>query len=239
MFEIFHRGRYSLLGIVVLAVLAGSVTKVGQSSFSEEQAMAAVPPALDDEVVLPSRVSAAMDRTASALDRSESRIDDQQYGSAAASLSALEADLVRTYNAANVQFHAPPTDPEAEATPGPSSVIALLTLEQWAITRLAGLYDRITDPIVLNRLGSALNTALTKRDRMLNAVLKLNPVGAGAAYADGMADSLEGYADEVANLSEAQKFDRLTTSAREALTNALSRSQAAAAKVNAAFGGAD
>ena len=118
-------------------------------------------------------------------------------------------------------------------------MLAVLTLEQWAITRLAGLYDSVTDPIVLNRLSSALNTALTKRNRMLNAVLKLDPEGAGADYADGMADSLDGYADEVANVTEALDVDRLTTSARAALQNALSRSQAAADKVNAAFGGAD
>jgi hypothetical protein len=235
MVRILFSGRSLLLvGVVVVALLAVSV-----SSYSEKPVMAAVPPVLDDDVVLPSRVSAAMDRTASALDRSESRIDDQQYGLAAASLSALDADLVRTHRAANVQFHAPPPDPEAEATPGPSSVLAVLTLEQWAITRLAGLYDSVSDPIVLNRLSSALNTALTKRNRMLNAVLKLDPEGAGADYADGMADSLDGYADEVANLTEALDVDRLTPSARAALQNALLRSQAAADKMNAAFGGAD
>jgi len=54
-----------------------------------------------------------------------------------------------------------------------------------------------------------------------------------------MADSLDGYADEVANLTEALNVDRLTTSAQAALQNALTRSQATADKVNAAFGGAD
>ena len=232
--RVFSTGRFFVLGLVVLALIGVSVP-----SFAEKPVLAAVPPAMDDEVVLPSRVGAAMDRLASALDRSESRIDDQQYGLAAASLSALDANLIRTHRAANVQFHAPPPDPEAEATPGPSSVLAVLGLEQWAITRLAGLYDSVSDPIVLNRLSTALNTALTKRARMLDAVLKLNPMGAGAPYADGMADSLDGYADEVANLTEALALDRLTTSARAALENALARSQAAADKVNAAFGGAD
>ena len=234
MAQVVSNGRFLLLGLFVLGLIGLSIP-----ALSQKPAAAAVPPAMDDEVVLPSRVGAAMDRTASALDRSESRIDDQQYGSAAASLSALDADLVRTHRAANIQFHAPPPDPEAEATPGPSSVLAVLTLEQWTITRLAGLYDSLTDPIILNRLSSALNTALTKRDKMLNAVLKLNPEGAGLPYADGMADSLDGYADEVANLTEALNVDRLTTSARAALQNALTRSQATADKVNAAFGGAD
>lgn len=234
MVEIFHRRRYLIFGMVVLALLVAWATSV-----SEKPVMAAVPPAIDDDVVLPSRVSAAMDRTASALDRAEARVDDQEYDLAVAALSALDADLVRTHRAANAQLHAPPPDPEAETTPGPASVIAVLTLEQWAITRLAGLYDSVNDPVVLNRIGSALNTALAKRDRMLNAVIALNPEGAGADYADGMADSLDGYADEVANVTEALKVDRLTTSAREALTNTLARSKSAAAKVNAAFGGGD
>ena len=122
---------------------------------------------------------------------------------------------------------------------GPDSVTAVLKLEQVAITRLAGLYDTVADPVVLNRIGSAMDVALTMRDRMLNAVIALNPEGAGLAYADGMADSVDGYTDEVANLTEALKVDRLTTSARSALANALSRSQAAAAKVTAAFGGGE
>ena len=232
--ETLHRTRFLLGAAVALALVAAAVV-----SFSNERGVAANPPALDDEIVLPSRVGAAYDRTASALDRSEANVDDQQYGSAAASLSALDADLVRLHRAARAQFLAPPPDPEAEATPGPDSVLATLGLEQWAITRLAGLYDTVADPVIINRLSTALNTALTRRQRMLNAVIGLDPEGAGAAYADGMADSLAGYADEVANLTEALKVDRLTTSARDALTNALSRSQAAADDVNAAFGGGD
>lgn len=131
-----------------------------------------------------------------------------------------------------------PIDPEAEVTPGPDSVLAVLGLEQAAITRLAGLYDTVTDPVVLNRIGGAMDVALTKRDRLLDKVINLRP-GKAAAYADGMADTVDGYADEVSNLTEALKVDHLTTSARSALTNALSRSQAAAAKVTAAFGGGE
>ena len=89
MAQVVSNGRYLLLGLFVLGLIALSIP-----ALSQKPATAAVPPAMDDEVVLPSRVGAAMDRTASALDRSESRIDDQQYGSAAASLSALDADLV-------------------------------------------------------------------------------------------------------------------------------------------------
>jgi len=235
MTEVFNRARLVLWSIVVCGL---AVAVLALTHAAEGTASTAPPQVLDPEVILPSRVGAALERSLSALDRSGARVDDLQYGAAAVSLAALSADLVRAHRAAWEQLRAP-ADPEAEATPGPDSVIAVLALEQFAITRLAGLYDTVEDPVVLNRIGDALNTAFAKRSRMLNAVIALNPEGAGALYADGMADSVDGYNDEVANLTEALQVDRLSTSARSALTNALARSQADAAKVVAAFGGAD
>ena len=235
-----HRNRLALWGIVVVGLLAAALIVLGRpddGSAQKTSQIAAAPP-LDPEVILPARVDAALGRSLSALDRAEARVDDRQYGTAAVSLSALGADLNRAHRAAWVQLRAP-VDPESESTAGPDSVIANLIVEQSAITRLAGLYDTVTDPAVLNRLGGAMNVALTKRDVMLNAVIALDPEGAGAAYADPMADSVDGYTDEVACLTEALKADRLTTSARAALTNALARSKATAAKVLAAFGGGD
>jgi hypothetical protein len=228
-----------VLGLFAAAVVAGRPAQGNASTRSAETPpIAAVSQVLDPEVILPSRVSAAWGRSVSALDRAEARVDDQQYGSAAAALSAVGANIGRAHLAARAQMRVP-IDPEAEATPGPDSVLAVLGLEQAAITRLAGLYDTVTDPVVLNRIGGAMDAALTKRDRLLDKVINLNPAGAGAAYADGMADTLDGYTDEVANLTETLQVDQLTTSARSALTNALSRSQAAAAKVTAAFGGGE
>ena len=74
---------------------------------------------------------------------------------------------------------------------------------------------------------------------MLDAVIALDPEGAGADYADGMADTLDGYIDEIENLSEALRVDRLSRAGRAGLSNALVRSQATQAKVNAAFGGGE
>jgi len=74
---------------------------------------------------------------------------------------------------------------------------------------------------------------------MLDAVIALDPEGAGADYADGMADTLEGYVDEIANLAEALCVDLLSRAGRAGLSQALMRSQAAQAKVNAAFGGGE
>jgi hypothetical protein len=242
---IIDRARLVRWSIVVLglfaaaAVLSQAAGGTASARAQETQPIAVASQAEDEAVILPTRVSAAIGRSLAALDRAEARVDDQQYSLAAASLVAVGADLGRADRAGLTQLRAVPVDPEAESTSGPDSVTAVLTLDQSAITRLAGLYDTVTDPVVLNRIGSSLNAALAKRNRMLNAVIALDPEGAGVAYADAMADTLDGYTDEVANLTEALKVDRLTTSARSALTNALSRSQAAAAKVNAAFGGGE
>ncbi len=242
MTQVADRARLVLFCIVVFALGAAAVALSQASAGAAGTRISTAPlnaarPIVDDEIILPSRVDAAMGRSLSALDRSEARVDDMQYGSAAASLAAVDADLGRVHRAALAQMRAP-MDPEAEATPGPDSVLAVLSLEQWTITRLAGLYDTVNDPVLLNRFGEALNTALTKRDQLLDKVIKLKP-GKAVAYADGMADSVDGYGDEVANLTEALQVDRLTTSAHAALANALSRSQATAAKVTAAFGGGE
>jgi hypothetical protein len=243
MTEVVDRTRFVLWSSMVLGLFAATIALLhaGDGTASTQvpkaQPIATASQVLDDEVILPTRVSAAWGRSVSALDRAEARVDDQQYGSAAAALSAVLANIGRADLAARAQMRVP-IDPEAEVTPGPDSVLAVLGLEQAAITRLAGLYDAVTDPVLLNRIGGAMDVALTKRDRLLDKVINLRP-GKAAAYADGMADTVDGYADEVSNMTEALKVDHLTTSARSALTNALSRSQAAAAKVTAAFGGGE
>src|SRR6185312_3995496 len=106
-----------------------------------------------DEVVLASRLSAAIERTQNAVDRSEARIDDGQYGNAATSLLAVAADVIRVHRAAVAQMSVP-VDEEAPASPGPDSVVAALTFEQSVVTRLAGLFDTVTNPAVLARLNT-------------------------------------------------------------------------------------
>jgi hypothetical protein len=146
-------------------------------------------------------------------------------------------DFGRAHRAGMAQMNAA-VDPEAETAPGPGSVVAVLTLEQAAITNLAGLFDGITaHPRVVSRISGALAAANTNRNLMLNAVIVLDHERAGADYADGMADTVVSYADEVANLTEALHDDRLSAASRAALKSAIAKSRATAAKVNTAFGG--
>ncbi|HWL96312.1 MAG TPA: hypothetical protein VNP20_03150 [Nocardioidaceae bacterium] len=88
-------------------------------------------------------------------------------------------------------------------------------------------------------IDTALNAGLKTRSTMLTAVTGLAPEGAGADYADGMADTVEDYADEIATLTETIKFDLLTPPARTTLTKARALSRTAQAKVNTGFGGGE
>lgn len=236
-------------GVVLSLAVGLAVVSIApaQSASADEHARHAADKTLvkvalgeDDEVVLPSRVAAAIERTLTALARSEERVDDARFRLARKSLKAVRLDVRRTHRAGMRQMTAVPADEEAETTPGPDSVVAVLTVEQGAVTRLGGMYDTIAHhPRVIDRISKALSATLTYRDRMLNAVIALDPEGAGADYADGMADTVDGYADEIANLTEALREDQLSARARTALAKALVRSRATAAKVNAAFGGGE
>jgi hypothetical protein len=111
-------------------------------------------------------------------------------------------------------------------------------VDQEAVMTVAGLFNGNTGTLV-TALASTITTAQLIRDRLLNAVIALDPEGAGADFADGMPDTLDGYGDEVANLTEAIADDKLSTGGATALRTALARSNATLAKMNAAFGGGE
>jgi hypothetical protein len=233
-----RRGLVLALVVGIAAVpVAGADSDSGPTRL-ESQLTASASQA-EDEVVLPSRVGAAIERAQNAVERTEARIDDGQYAASLKSLAAFAVDITGAHRAGVQQMNAEPADPEAETTPGPDAVVAVLALEQASITRLSGMFDRIISSNVVNALNAALAAAGNKRKALLNRVVGLDPEGAGADYADGMADTVDGYADEVANLTEALKIDQLSSAGRAALTRALARAQAAANAVNAAFGGGE
>jgi hypothetical protein len=209
------------------------------ASPGSENAAAAEAPA-DDAVVLPSRVANAISRAQLSLDAASQSIDTGDTAKAVASLQALRLNIYRADRAARAQMNAaPPADEEAAATiPGPDSVIAVLTLDQTVATTVAGLFDT-KKGTTLDGLTSGLFAAMNTRDKLLTAVIALDPEGAGADYADGMADTVAGYDDEVANLSEALAGDQLSVGGKKVVTAALNQSKATQAKVAAAFGGGE
>jgi hypothetical protein len=200
------------------------------------------PPAADDEIVLPSRVDIAIRRTERSICKAEEHIDEGEYTQAATSLRSVRRNMYRADRAARRQMNAVAPDPEAEdteeSTAGPDSVIAVLNLESEVVLTISGLFDANSKGVV-DASTHALFRTLNARDRLLDAVIALDPEGAGAAYADGMADTVAGYDDEVANLTEALADDQLSAGGTRVLQAALTQVTATAAKVTTAFGGGE
>jgi hypothetical protein len=110
----------------------------------------------DEDVVLPSRVAAAINRAEASLIAVEAHVDEHEYPQALVSLQSIRDNITRADKAARRRMNAVPADPEAEVVPGPASVIGVLTLEQEAVERLAGLFDQENGDVV-----AALSTTLS------------------------------------------------------------------------------
>jgi hypothetical protein len=174
-----------------------------------------------------------------ALDASIADIRARHYGRAKQDLTSARAHVLGANTAAAGLIGAPPTDPESDDLPGPPAVTAVLKLDQRVTTRLVPMYDGLNRPGVVRKLRSAMAGAQTRRDALIAPVLALPPEGDGADYADGLADSLPIYAQEVKALQTALNTYTLSDSARVGLTNALARARATRATMTAAFGGGE
>jgi hypothetical protein len=226
--------------LVPLAAIVGLLVSSPGSAIAQAEP--------DDAVALPSRVSNAINRTGISLDAASGSLDSGDKLSATASLNGVRLNIYRADKAARAQINAapveaeePPEDapeaPEAATTPV-DSVVAVLALDQTVVTTVAGLFDG-KQGAILSSLSKDLFTAMNTRDKLLATVIALDPEGAGADYADGMADTVAGYDDEVANLTEALATDQLSAGGKKVLTAALAQSKATQAKVTAAFGGGE
>jgi hypothetical protein len=194
----------------------------------------------DPDVVLPARVDAALHRTVDAVDRATAAVDDRRRREARRALRAARLDFERSHLAVLRQVQAPPPPEDAEeSTAGPDSALAGLNVDQYSVSRLAGLFDRLKGPRLIRRITAALDEAQTGRAEVIGVLVALDPEEAGAPYADALADTVPGYTDEVAAINEALTDDHLVPASRDALTAALTRSTDAAAQMTAAFGGGE
>jgi hypothetical protein len=226
------------VAVPLLLVLAAAAPGSATAHASAPVATAAQAAADDDEVVLPGRLAGALRRTQRSLDNAEDHVDEGEYRQAVSSLRAVRRNMYRADKSARHQMTAVPADPEAETTPGPDSVVAVLAMDGTVVQSVSGLFDSNSKGLV-DGLTHALYRTMNARDRLLDAVIALDPEGDGAAYADGMADTVDGYADEVATLTEALSDDQLSTGGRRVLKQALKQSQATQAKVAATWGGGE
>jgi hypothetical protein len=193
----------------------------------------------DDAVVLPGRVASALRRTQRSLDNAENHIDEGEYPQAVKSLRAVRRNMYRADKAARHQMNVVP-DPDADdsATPGPDSVIAVLTMDDTVVQSVSGLFDTNSKGVV-DALTHAMYRTMNARDSLLASVIALDPEGAGADYSDGMADTVDSYTDEVSSLTEALADDTLSAGGKRVLQTALTQAQATQATVTAAFGGGE
>ena len=225
---------------VVIALSVVSAPSGQQVGAAPPTRLALVAEPFDPEVVLPARVDAALHRTFAAVERGVAAVDDRQRAQARRALHAASVGFNRANKAVLHQVLAV-TDPEAEeeSTAGPDSALAGLNVAQVSIGELAGLFDGIHGALVVRAIRTTLRAAQVKRAELLGVLIGLDPEGAGADYADALADTLPAYTDEVASIQEALADDRLTEPARTALQAALIRSQAAEAAMTAAYGGGE
>lgn len=193
----------------------------------------------EDTTPVPTSVCAPASRAKAALLRAGRRIAHHRFAKARTSLKTVRVNLSKAHHAAMGLIGAPPTDPESDDSPGPVSVLAVLSLEHSITMKVVPLFDAMTRTRVVRALKYTLWQSHALRNRMLDAVIALDPEGAGADYSDGMADTLATYDKEVKILNAALDQYRLSPDARLGLTRALARVQATQAKVNAAFGGGE
>lgn len=231
----------SLVVVAMTATIALAGSPVGQDVGTDHSTrFALVADPFDPEVVLPVRVDAALHRTFSAVERAVAAVDDRQRVRARRALRAATVGFRRAEKAVLHQVLAV-SDPEAEeeSTAGPDSALAALNVAQMSVGQVQGLFDGVRGRTLVRAIGRALHAAQVKRAELLGVLVGLDPEGAGAAYADALADTAPAYTDEVASIQEALADDRLTAIGRRLLRAALARSQAAEAAITAAYGGGE
>jgi hypothetical protein len=162
-------------------------------------------------------------------------------GEVAGTLSALGVVRIHTRRAnagAKALIGKPPTDPESDDPPGPPAVTAALRLDAAVVRALAPIYAGKPARMV-TAFNATIGVTQASRLPLLQKVAGLPPEGAGADYADGMADMLGLFKREVTVLKAAVQAAPVAGSAHTGLTNALARAIKANAIVTRAFGGGE
>jgi hypothetical protein len=195
-----------------------------------------VPHVEEDGTPLPTSVATPIKKARAALANAIYYRLHRKLRYASIALANVRLHVGSAHTAAMAEIGAPPADPESDDLPGPPSVIAVLALERTVVVRGAPLYQGLTTGI---GLAKTLATAQTLRTTMLNKVVSLDPEGAGADYADGMADTVPSYTTEVNAVIAVLNTNSLTSTSRTTLTQVLTRSRQARAVVTAAFGGGE
>src|SRR5262245_50060978 len=178
-------------------------------------------------------------RADTALQRAVVQVHASRYGQAKLSLAAVRREGKRAHVIAMSLIGAPPTDPERDDLPGPPAVLGVLGLEHRIGMGVVELFDGTRRPGVVSALRRTLWTTHRRRNARLDKVIRLPAEGARVDYADGIADTLRIYTQEVRRVTTALETYQLSPAGRVGLRRALHRVQATTVKVNRAFGGGE
>jgi hypothetical protein len=187
---------------------------------------------------VPSPVAVPLGQAQRALARTVARLDRDDFRLAVDSLRTLRQRTGKATHAAKNQIGKPPTDPESDTLPGPPSVLAVARLEHSVAITLVPRFDGMRRAGLVDALRLTLRAAHVRRDSLVDAVVALRP-GARGDYADGMADTLSWYPQEIRQLNDALSTFTLPAESRTALENGRTRVQATKATMDAAFGGGE
>ncbi|MDX6533814.1 MAG: hypothetical protein QOF68_1558 [Gaiellales bacterium] len=226
----------ALVMALTLAMVLTTETAVANTpgSFPPIKGKALAP--ADDVTPPPASVARPLSKARIAMANATTYRARRDYMQASNSLANLRIYLERAHKAGMAQIGAPPVDPESDDLPGPVSVIAVLAVEHLIVNQSAKLFAGLQVGIGIDATQSL---TMAQRKTMLKSIVSLDPEGDGADYADGMADTLPIYAQEVTFLTSVLTTGPLSSTGRQTLQASLVQSKATNAMVNAAYGGGE
>ncbi len=233
------RAAVTVLGVVLaLGVVSTAAASPNQGPVAETSVVAHASPPEEDSDPIPESVAAPIRRARAALARAKTQIAARAYAKAVDSLRVVRVNVSAAHQAGMAQIGAPPADPESDDQPGPVSVMAVLNLEHAVMNGVVVSFNGTTRRVIVQPMRTTLWRTHVLRKSILSAVIAVDPEE-GADYADGMADTLPIYANEVKVITTALHQYRLSQYGRAGLRDALARAKATRATVNAAFGGGE
>jgi hypothetical protein len=174
-----------------------------------------------------------------ALSRATTRAGAGDVAGTTTALTTVRSHTRHANTGAKALIGAPPTDPESDDVPGPPAVTAALKLDAAIVSAVVPLYGGSRAGTLAGAFNSTLRRAQASRMPMLQQVAGLPPEGAGADYADGMADMLPLFNKEVKVLTTGLQGAPATGKVHAGLTNALARATQAQKIVKKAWGGGE
>lgn len=224
-----------LIVLMALLVVAGSLTPAARAS-------APAPGPRVNGICATASDSkdwkSAVAKASKALSEALVDIQNADYPEATNQLWITKRQLRIAHKAATALVGKPPTDPESDDPPGVAATLKVSGLEHRVTVALTPLFGDPNGLQVIRPMAGGLLAADTCRQRMLARVIDLSP-GKRDDYADGLADTLPGYDQELSALASALGSGTLNNAGEAALTDAQQVVSATQEAMNATFGGGE